>query len=145
MLLLLSFLYDRTTILDARVAFSHGSSDQRAQATEAIDTLLPREMALRVLPVLDDVGIPGRAARMSRAPAEEASGDLQVLEIVERPPAGVSSWSVACAIYEGARWLGARAAASVRVSASRGDALVRETAAEMLRSIERGASSSTPA
>ena len=127
-LLLLSFRYARQTVLSARTVLRYGSHDQRAQALEAVDNLLPRRLREAVVPLFEDLSLPDRLERMARVfPQETTGAGERLAQMIEAPTGGLSSWSRACAVYAGVG-RGSRLASAIRGAVQTQDPLVRETA-----------------
>jgi len=97
-LLLLSFAYDADSILKVREAFLTGSAAQRSYALEIIDTQLPSELKLVVMPLLEDLSPQERLQRYANLypQSQESSADY-LRKLIEGQ--GFTIWIRACAIY----------------------------------------------
>ena len=126
---LLSFLYDRRAILQARDNLNLPSAGKRAYALEAIEVLVPRGQKRMLFPLLSDLP-PARKLQQLQALFPQAQRDpLQRLqEILAAPPGRFSAWCQACALYAAGCLQATGLRQAVFAAFSAPEPLVRETA-----------------
>lgn len=103
---LLSFLYDRAAILNARAQLTRASSEMRAYALEVLDSWLPRELRAIVFPLVENVP-PAQALAQLAAhfPQPQLSRDERLREILAASNPVWTVWVKTTARY-GAERLG---------------------------------------
>jgi hypothetical protein len=104
--LLLSFLYDRRTVVSARDNLDSSSRERRAYAAEILEVTLSQELKELALPLLDHSSPEDRLSRLGRRfPQPRRSGVEPLGEILRSTDGTIRNWTRACAIY-GASKLG---------------------------------------
>ncbi len=97
--LLLSFLYDGTSIQTARENMDHESPEKRGYAAEMLDVTLSLELRDLALPLLEKLEPPERLARLEdRFPQKVRTPPQRLLEILNRSDQLLGNWTKACAI-----------------------------------------------
>ncbi len=126
---LLSFLYDRRSVLQARDNLSLASADRRAYALELLDALVSSDLKRLVLALLSDVP-PGQRAHPIHAlfPQQPFCRLARLEELISDPPAGLGAWVRACALYAAGRLPADALATAVADSMHAPAPVVRETA-----------------
>lgn len=132
-LALLALLYDAEAVQRAKRNLAHESRERRARATELLDIVVPAPLKPRVLPLLSD-GAEPPAAEGGTAEAVEA-----IAALLERGPARIGPWALACAALAAAR-LGAHELAPrlAALKTASDHAIVREVAESSLARLEGG-------
>jgi len=128
-LLLLSFIHDPTTIQRARDNLGHESKERRAYALEILEVTLDRETRDQVFPLVEDLSLAERGARLGEIfPQEPAGRGERLQQLLARPAEWITPWTRACAIYS-LGMVGARLPArELKAAALGGDPIVREAA-----------------
>ncbi len=126
---LLSFLYDRRLVLQARDNLSLASAEKRAYALEVLDVLVSPELKRLVFPLLSELPLSQQAQQLQVLCPQPRRDPQQCLqEIIAGPPGRFDSWTRACALYAAgllpAAALGDAAAAALAAP----EPLIRETA-----------------
>lgn len=136
-ILLLSFLYDRRTVLQARDNLTLPSAEKRAYALEVLDLLVSLDLKRQVFPLLAD-SAPGQKLQQLAATYPQPQWDRsQCLgEIIAAPPGRFSAWTRACALYAAGRLPAPASRDTVAAAQSAADPLVRETATWALRYLD---------
>jgi HEAT repeat protein len=139
---LLSFLYDRDTVLQARENLGLPSAEKRAYALEVLDVLISPELKKLVFPLVAESTPSHKQQQLAeRFPQPERERWQSVGEIIAAPAGRFSAWTRACALYAAGR----PPAPDLRTPALRGavaaaqlaqEPLVRETAAWALRQLD---------
>jgi ATP/ADP translocase/HEAT repeat protein len=127
--LLLSFLYDPRAMLRAHENLTHPAKDRRAYAFEILDVILPREMKALVMPLIEEIPLEERLARLSLwFPQPVASPEGRVREILELPQGWATAWTRAAALYAVGQTRGAGFLHLLHALARVPEPLVSETA-----------------
>ena len=127
--LLLSFVYDRKTVVSARDNLDSASRERRAYAAEILEVTLSQELKELALPLLDHSSPEDCLSRLGRRfPQTRREAAESLTEILRATDGNIRNWTRACAIY-GATRLGANGFSS-EVALLTGDPspLVAETA-----------------
>ena len=99
-LLLLSFIYDRQSILTARDNLQSSSREKRAYAAEILEVTLPQEVKELTLPLTEDLEPGERLEKLERRfPQEKRHWTWLLREIFARNDRKICNWTKACAIY----------------------------------------------
>ena len=99
-LLLLSFIYDRQSILTARDNLQSSSREKRAYAAEILEVTLPQEVKELTLPLTEDLEPGERLEKLARRfPQEKRHWTWLLREIFARNDRKICNWTKACAIY----------------------------------------------
>ena len=99
-LLLLSFIYDRQSILTARDNLQSSSKEKRAYAAEILEVTLPQEVKELTLPLTEDLEPAERLERLERRfPQETRHRTWLLREVFARNDRKMRNWTKACAIY----------------------------------------------
>ncbi len=103
LLLLLSFIYDATTVRRVRDAFgrTHGNAaEQRAYAMETLDMLVAKPISRNLLPLFDDL-LPAQQLKQIATdfPQPALSPPARVAAIIAGTDSWVSPWLKSVAIY----------------------------------------------
>jgi HEAT repeat protein len=102
--LLLSFLYDRKTILSARDNMESASRERRAYAAEILEVTLSQELKELVLPLIESSSLEESISRLGRRFPQAPRPAAQSLAGILRSNEGdVRNWTRACAIYGATR------------------------------------------
>ncbi len=127
--LLLSFVHDPHSILQARDNLQLASAEKRAYALEVIDVLVSPELKRMVLPLLTDAD-PGQKLQQLRGlfPQKPRDRQQRLQEIIAAPPGQFTTWTQACALYAVGRLAADALGETVAVALSAPEPLVRETA-----------------
>jgi ATP/ADP translocase/HEAT repeat protein len=135
--LLLSFLYDRQAVLQARDNLTLPSAEKQAYALEVLDVLVSPDLKRQFFPLLAD-SAPGQKLQQLAATYSPPQWDRsQCLgEIVAAPPGRFSAWTRACALYAAGRLPAPALRDAVAAAQSAADPLVRETATWALRCLD---------
>ena len=100
LLLLLSFLFDPSAILQARRQLATGSQDKRSFALEVIDNLVSNDLKSVAMPLLDESPLDERLRRLApRFPQARLPRAARLREIAHWATESTSPWTVACAVY----------------------------------------------
>jgi hypothetical protein len=127
---LLSLLADTRAIARARLALASDSAEQRAYALEVIDTQLPHELKLLVLPLLSDLPPPQKLQRLSaHAPQQALGRSARLAELIAMDDEQLSVWTRACAIHAAGELRIVELATVVVAAQDTSQPLLRETAA----------------
>lgn len=101
--LLLSFMYDRETILNIwnTLQARQANAQRQAYALEILDTLLPKEVSRQIIPLLDEsISDEERLDKLSHVhPQENLSVVKRLQTLVQSDAEIVHPWTRACAIY----------------------------------------------
>ncbi len=101
--LLLSFMYDRETILNIWNTFQARQADtqRQAYALEILDTLLPKDISRQVIPLLDEsISDEERLGNLKQIHPQESLSLVERLQSIITGDADiVHPWTRACAIY----------------------------------------------
>ncbi|MBF0287227.1 MAG: HEAT repeat domain-containing protein [SAR324 cluster bacterium] len=98
--LLLSFLYDAQTILQAWQHIKNGTREKRTYALELIDNLIPQDLKQVLFPLLEEITIEESYIRLSTKFPQELLGSVgRLKEIIERSEQWTTSWAKNCALY----------------------------------------------
>ena len=138
---LFSFLYDDRSILSARDALRFGTSAQQAYALEVLDTILPQDMKIYILPLLDTQMTRKQRLQALTAlfPYQRRTRKQRLQQIVVGLEAGEDTWTRICALYSIAQ-LGDKSFADIVIPTTQSpDPLVRETALWTLDRIDADA------
>ena len=129
-LLLLSFLCDRTAILRASDNLLRPSSEQRrAYALEVLDTSLTQDLKVSLLPLFEDLTPAASVGRLRRDfPQPRLGRSGRLAEIVRTDSRWVHPWLRACAIHAARELTDEAALAAIHIRAEDENRLVRETA-----------------
>lgn len=129
-LLLLSFIFDKSSILSAREAFLTGSPSQLAYALEIIDAQLPAEWKPRIMPVLEDLSPHDRLEQLAAIypQRQQKSDDRLYAMIVGLDDQQFTRWVRVCAMYSAARLSSQTCKEAISEASSEADTLVRDTA-----------------
>jgi CRP-like cAMP-binding protein len=126
---LLTMVYDARAILRVRDALAAGSATQHAYGLELLDTLLPREMKVYLLPLLDELTLEERLQRLSvsfpqaRLSREQILHGLITVTAVQHEP-----WIAASALFTAGQVGVASCRAPATAALRSPHPLVRETA-----------------
>jgi hypothetical protein len=102
--LLLSFLYDRETVVSARDNLDSSSKERRAYAAEILEVTLSQELKELALPLLDYSSSEDCLSRLGRRfPQRRRSGVEPLAEILRATDGNIRNWTRACAIYGATR------------------------------------------
>jgi CRP-like cAMP-binding protein/HEAT repeat protein len=129
-LLLLSFVFDRRSILRVREAWLTGLSSQLAYALEIIDTQLPAEWKPIVMPLLEDLSPQEQLHRLVsiHPQAQQTSEDRLRALIGGIEGQQFTNWMQACAIYTAAQLSAQSCYEAIRNVSTESDDLIRNTA-----------------
>lgn len=98
--LLLSFVYDRTTVVSARDNLESTSRERRAYAAEILEVTLSQELKELALPLLDHSSPEDCLSRLGRRfPQAQREASDSLAEILRSADGNVRNWTRACAIY----------------------------------------------
>lgn len=126
-LLMLTFIYPRQGLSDARVHLDDDAPERRALALEIIDQLLARELKGLVIPLVEDLPRSLRLQRL-RGPAPPAALPREERLRLLEENRWVSPWTRACVLYQ----VGLARSGELREAVARGrsdpHSLIRETA-----------------
>ena len=99
-LLLLSFIYNRQSILTARDNLQSSSREKRAYAAEILEVTLAQEVKELTLPLTEDLAPGERLERLERRfPQKRRHWTWLLREIFARDDRKICNWTKACAIY----------------------------------------------
>jgi len=102
--LLLSFLYDRNTVVSARDNLDSSSRERRAYAAEILEVTLSQELKELALPLLDHSSPEDCLSRLGRRFPQARRGAAESLaEILRSTDGNIRNWTRACAIYGATR------------------------------------------
>ncbi len=102
--LLLSFLYDRKTVVSARDNLDSASRERRAYAAEILEVTLSQELKDLALPLLDHSSSEDCLSRLGRRfPQTRREAAQSLVEILRSPGGNLRNWTRACAIYGATR------------------------------------------
>jgi HEAT repeat protein len=134
---LLSFLYDRRVVLQARDNLSLPSAEKRAYALEVLDVLLSPDLKAQVFPLLSD-SAPAQKLQQLKPEYPQPHWDRTrcLEEIMIAAPGRFSTWTRACALYAVARLPAPALRERVIAAQSAAEPLVRETATWALRHLD---------
>ena len=136
--LLLSLIHDPTTILRARDNLGHESKERRAYALEVLEVTLDRETRQRVFPLVEDLALAERGARLAELFPQEAAGPVERLrQLLARPAEWTAPFTRACAVYSLGVVGGPLSALELRAAREGGDPIVAEAAAWVLEGAGR--------
>lgn len=128
-LFLLSFLYDRRTILQARDNLTLPSDEKRAYALEVIDVLVPATLQRTFLPLLTDLSPEQKLRQLQELfPQPEKDRQQRLHEIIAGSPGRCSVWTRACALYAVGRLTITDLEEPVAAALSSPEPLIREAA-----------------
>jgi HEAT repeat protein len=128
--LLLSLIHDPTTILRARDNLRHESKERRAYALEILEVTLARETRQMVFPLVEDLSLAERGARLAALfPQEPAGRGERLRQLLARPAEWIAPWTRACAIYSLGVVGAPLPAEHLQAALEGGDPMVREAAA----------------
>jgi hypothetical protein len=97
---LLSFLYDRKTVISSRDNLNSSSKERRAYAAEILEVTLSQELKELALPLLDHSSPEDCLSRLSRRfPQTRRETADTLAEILRASNGNVRNWTRACAIY----------------------------------------------
>lgn len=126
---LLSFIYDRRSILQARDNLSLPSEEKRAFALEVIDVQVAQDLKAICFPLLNDLPSSHRAQQLQVLfPQPQMDREQRLQSIIAGTPGRYTTWSAACALYAVGRLPATRLAGEVATALSAPDPLLRETA-----------------
>jgi HEAT repeat protein len=98
--LLLSFIYPKTAIFQARSNLNARSLEKKAYAFEIFDNLLSRDLKDAFLPLIDTIPIDQQLKRLERIYSQRSKEKHERLpEIISRSFNESSAWSKTCALY----------------------------------------------
>ncbi len=98
--LLLSFLYDRRTIMSVRDNLESSSREKRAYAAEILEVTLSQELRELVIPLLDPSSPEDCLQRLARRfPRARRRASDSLAEILRAAEGDIRNWTRACAIY----------------------------------------------
>jgi hypothetical protein len=127
--LLLSFLYDRRAILQARDNLALPSAEKRAYALEVIDVLVPSTLQRTFFPLLADLSPEQKLQRLQETfPQPRKDRQQRLQEIIAGPSERFSAWTRACALYAAGQLALTDMKEAVAAVVSTPEPLVRETA-----------------
>ncbi|MBN1993051.1 MAG: HEAT repeat domain-containing protein [Anaerolineae bacterium] len=127
--LLLSFVHDSASILQAQEALRDSSAEKRAYALEVIDLLLPAELKAILLPLFDETISPQRRLEQLTAVfPQQKLGQSQRLVELSQPDNRLGDWITACALDAIAHLSLTEAAPVVSKALAAANPMVRETA-----------------
>lgn len=139
---LLSFLYRRQSILQARDNLSLASADRRAYALEVLDVLVGTDrpdLKRMFFPLLSDLPADQKGQQMRAAfPQLPMTCQQRLEEIIADSSGRYSAWTQACALYAAGRSPAVAPAAAVARAAAAPDPLVRETALWAVSRLDAG-------
>ncbi len=99
-LLLLSFIYDRQSILTARDNLRSSEKEKRAYAAEILEVTLPQEVKELTLPLTEDLEPGDRLQRLERRfPQETRHWTWLLRDVFAQNDRNIRNWTKACAIY----------------------------------------------
>jgi len=102
--LLLSFVYDRKTVVSARDNLDSASREKRAYAAEILEVTLSQELKELALPLLDHSSPEDCLTRLGRRfPQTRREAAESLAEILRSTDGNVRNWTRACAIYGATR------------------------------------------
>ena len=102
--LLLSFVYDRKTVVSARDNLDSASRERRAYAAEILEVTLSQELKELALPLLDHSSPEDCLSRLGRRfPQTRREPARSLAEILRSTDGNVRNWTRACAIYGATR------------------------------------------
>lgn len=143
-LLLLSFIYDGESVLQAKANLEGESVEKGASSLEVLDNLVAQEIKQMVFPLLDDLTPAERLARLSAIFPQQGLGRTERLrEIILRPEAQATAWAKACALFAVGKARAADCRECAVMALSDPSQVVRETAAWTLAEIDGGTSTSS--
>jgi HEAT repeat protein len=127
--LLLSFLYDRNTVVSARDNLDSASREKRAYAAEILEVTLSQELKELALPLLDHSSPEDCLSRLGRRfPQARREAAQSLVEILRSTGGNLRNWTRACAIYGATRLEVDGFSSELRFLAEDPNALVAETA-----------------
>lgn len=98
--LLLSFLYDKSTILQTQKNLSSNNGEKQAYALELLDNLLPQEIKQIVFPVIENIPPAQSLKRLNaKFPQETLGRNGRLKEIMLRSEEWTTAWAKSCALY----------------------------------------------
>jgi HEAT repeat protein len=100
LLFLLSFVFDSTVILQARDNLRLNSREKRANALEILDVVLPKDLNVGILPLLDELSLHEQAKQLQIFLPDRKLRLVEHLQqlLEEREPA-VNTWTRATALF----------------------------------------------
>jgi HEAT repeat protein len=102
--LLLSFLYDRKTVVSARDNLESASRERRAYAAEILEVTLSQELKELALPLLDHSSPEDCLSRLGRRfPQARRQAAESLAELLRSTDGNIRNWTRACAIYGAAK------------------------------------------
>jgi hypothetical protein len=102
--LLLSFVYDRKTVVSARDNLDSASREKRAYAAEILEVTLSQELKELALPLLDHSSPEDCLSRLGRRfPQTRRQVAESLAEILRSTDGKIRNWTRACAIYGATR------------------------------------------
>jgi hypothetical protein len=129
-MMLLSFVHDRRSILRACDCLSHPSIERRAYALEVIDALVSQELKRVALPLLDEMPASQKLERLEPLFPVSRRGSRQWLrELACGPSDHFNAWTRACAVYAIGGLPAPELTDTVVEALSAAEPLVRQTAA----------------
>jgi ATP/ADP translocase/HEAT repeat protein len=136
LLTLLSFLFDPDAIRTSQQQLATGSPEKRSYALEVIDNVVPNDVKVLVLPLLDDAPLADRLRRLgARYPQTRLERTARLREIALRPLDRIAPWTVACALDAIARLHLSEQGDVVASARGSSDPLIRESAASVARAL----------
>jgi hypothetical protein len=136
--LLLSFLYDRRAILQARDNLTLPSVEKRAYALEVIDVLVPSALKRTFFPLFTELSPKQKLQRLQELfPQPEKDRQRRLHEIIAGSPVRFSVWTRACALYAVERLRLTDLEEAVAAMLSAPEPLIRETALWALSSLDK--------
>jgi HEAT repeat protein len=137
LMVLLSFIHDRRSILQACDCLSHPSTERRAYALEVIDALVSQELKRIVLPLLDEMPASQKLARLEYLfPVSRWDSRQWLRELASGRSDHFGTWTRACALYAIGGLPAPELSDSVVAALSAAEPLVRETATLTLSRLE---------
>jgi len=98
-LLLLSLLYEPTSIQRVRDALAHGTREKRAYALEMLDVTLSGELRAMLLPLFEELTLEARCERLAEHfPQARTSLEERLREVLAREARLTSPWTRAAAL-----------------------------------------------
>lgn len=98
--MMLALLYHRESILQAQKNLESTSKEMRANAVEVLDNLIGQDIKSFAFPMLDDIQVHQRHARLvSHFPQKRLTRHERLKEILGRSQQWTSPWTKTCALF----------------------------------------------
>ena len=98
--LLLSFIFDSTTILQVSDSLTQGTSEKQAYALEMLEVILPDELKRTTLALVADLTLESRFERLNALfPQQRLNFAERLSDLSSESREGVTAWTQTCARY----------------------------------------------